>query len=145
MSETPYATGALRIVLVGENGDIKQDLQVKNLVVSTGKEFIASRCVDASLPVMSHMAVGQSSIAPIAADSALWEESGRAELTSTTLSANTFAFVATFLPGVASGPITEAAVFNDALAGIMLCRTTFLVVNKSAADTMTIAWNITIN
>lgn len=149
MDQFPFAsaaaTGTLHVVLKDEHGAVKEDFHVKNLVVSTGKEFIASRCVNDVTPVMSHMAVGKSAITPIASDTALWEELGRAELTSTGLAANTFAYVATFLPGVGSGPITEAAVFNADVDGIMLCRTTFLVINKSAADTMTITWNITIN
>lgn len=85
-----------------------------------------------------------------------------------TVVGNSITYTATF-PGAtssdpphitANAPVTEAAIFNYsaynsspvtsyAASGpslqFMLCRTSFLVVNKLVADTLTINWTVTIN
>lgn len=140
-------TGQLRLVLTDENGNIKQDQEVKNLVVTVGKAFIASRMKDATAAVMSHMAVGTSSTAPAVGDTALGGEisGSRTALTSTTVTTNSVAYVCTFGTGVGTGAVQEAGILNDPTAGTMLCRTTFPVINKGASDTLTITWTCTVN
>jgi len=54
-------TGNLKLVLTDENGNIKQEEEVKNLVVTVGKNYIASRMKDATATAMTHMEVGTSS------------------------------------------------------------------------------------
>jgi hypothetical protein len=66
-------------------------------------------------------------------------------LDSTGVSNNIVTYTATFPAGTGTGALTEAGVFNDSSAGDMLCRTTFSVVNKAAADSMIITWAITIS
>ena len=139
------AIGSLNIVVTDALGAVKHDVQVKNMVVSVGKNFIAQRTVSATAPVMSHMAIGSIETAPTAADDALLGELGRAELSEITVENNTVSYKAVFLPGVGTGEVREAGIFNDETAGVMLCRTTFAVINKAAADTMTIFWNVTIS
>ena len=51
-------TGTLKLVLTDENGNIKQEEEVKNLVVTVGKNYIASRMKDATATAMTHMEVG---------------------------------------------------------------------------------------
>jgi len=51
----------------------------------------------------------------------------------------------TFGAGVGTGAVTEAGIFNASSAGTMLCRTTFSVINKAAADTLGITWTVTVN
>ena len=120
---------------------------VDNLVVTDGKEFVASRMEGTTDAVMSHMAIGTGSTAAAAGDSALGSESARVALTSTTVSANTVTYVATFAAGTPSSAaaITEAALFNASSTGTMLCRTVFDVVNKGTADSMTITWTVTVS
>lgn len=139
------AIGKLRIVVTDATGNTKEDITVNNMVVTTGKNFIASRCAGTTPAVMSHMSIGSSTAAAVAADTKLGTELGRAALTSTTVSDNTVTYTATFNPGVGTGAVTEAGIFNAATAGSMLCRTVFAVINKAAADTMTISWNVTIS
>ena len=93
---------------------------------------------------MSHMAVGSGSGTAAANNPALGTELGRVALTSTVATNNAVAFVATFGAGVGTGAVTEAGLFNASTAGVMLCRTVFGVVNKEAADTMSITWTVTI-
>lgn len=138
-------TGALSIVLTGADGQVKDTREIPNLVVTVGKNFIASRMVGTASAIMSHMAVGSSSTAPAAGDTTLGTELGRVTLTSGTATTNVATYVATFGTGVGTGGIQEAGIFNAASAGTMLCHTTFAVVNKGANDTMTITWTVTVN
>lgn len=139
------ATGALKIVLRGADGAVKSEQEVKNLVVTTGLAFIASRMKDATETVMSHMAIGSGTANPAAGDTGLGTELGRVSLTSTTVTANAVAYVATFPAGTGTGAVTEAGIFNAGSSGTMLCRTKFNVVNKDAGDIMSITWTVTIS
>jgi len=56
-----------------------------------------------------------------------------------------FSFEATFDPGEATGAITEAGVFNAAVAGTMLDRVVFAVINKGANDTLTQKFTFTMS
>ena len=119
--------------------------EVDNLVVTDGKEFVASRMKDATSTAMSHMAIGTGSTAAAAGDSALGSQSARVALTSTTVTNAEVAYVATFAAGTGTGAITEAGLFNASTGGTMLCRTVFSVVNKGASDSMTITWTVTVS
>ena len=145
MEEFLKATGKLDIILKDSDGNIKQELHVPNLVVTVGKDFIARRMVGTSSPVMSHMAVGTDTTAPVSTNTTLGKEIARVALSSATATANTIAYSATFPVGTGTGSITEAGIFNAASSGTLLCRTTFAVVNKGPADVLIINWSITIN
>ena len=140
-------TGTLKLVLTDENGNIKQEEEVKNLVVTVGKNFIASRMKDATATAMTHMEVGTSTQAAAVGDTALIAAvaSSRVTLTSTTVTTNSVAYVASFPAGTGTGALTEAGIFNASSAGTMLCRTVFSVINKGAADTLGITWTVTVN
>lgn len=146
INEGLKATGQLVITVRGEDGKVKDERKVSNLVVTTGRNFIASRMANTSPSGMSHMGVGSGVTAPALGDTALESQLGsRVSLTSSTTDANVTTYTATFAPGEGSGAVTEAGIFNAATAGTMLCRTTFDVVNKGAGDTLAISWSVTIN
>jgi len=132
--------GRLKIALNGET--VKE---VDNIVVTDGKEYVASRMKDATATAMSHMAIGTGSTAASSSDSALETEAGRVSLTSTTVSANEVEYVATFGAGTGTGAITEAGILNASSSGTLLCRTVFSVVNKGSSDSMTITWTVTVS
>ena len=140
-------TGNLKLVLTDENCNIKQEEEVKNLVVTVGKNYIASRMKDATATAMTHMEVGTSSTAAAVGDTTLVAAvaSSRVTLTSTTVTTNSVAYVASFPAGTGTGALTEAGIFNAASAGTLLCRTVFSVINKGAADTLGITWTVTVN
>jgi hypothetical protein len=138
------AKGALSIVVKDSNGDLKQELNVTNLVVDTGLAYIASRMKDTTATAMSHMAIGAGTNDPAAGDTALQTELGRVGLTSTTVTNNSVAYVASFAAGTGTGAVTEAGIFNASSGGTMLCRTEFAVINKAAGDSMTITWTVTV-
>jgi hypothetical protein len=140
--ETLKMYGRLKIEVFGESGELKQQAEVPNLVVTTGKNFIASRMKDATATAMSHMAIGSGDTAVVVADTALETEIARVALTSTTVTGNSVEYIAAYPAGTGTGSIEEAGIFNASTAGTMLCRTVFAVINKGASDSMTITWTV---
>lgn len=151
--------GSLSIIVTDTTtSSIKQELYVPNLVVTTGKEFIASRMVGTTFSPMSHMGIGTGSTAEVVADTGLESELtvgggytgySRAALSIATSSGNVVTYSANFPannPSAPAGgaPLREAGIFNASSAGTMLCRTTFPLVTKLPADALTITWTITI-
>jgi hypothetical protein len=146
MKETVGIKGKLTLRLFDKDGNLKSEMTVPNLIMDVGKDYIASRIMQGTATVMSHMAVGTSNANNT--DSTLTTLSaqvGRVALTSTTLADNVVEYEALFPAGTGTGALVEAGIFNNVSAGTMLCRTTFSVVNKSASDTLTINWIITIS
>ena len=133
-------TGKLSIAI---NNKIVRE--VPNLVVTDGKEYVASRMKDTTADAMSHMAIGTGSTAAAASNAALGAEAGRVSLASTTVTANEVEYVATLAAGTGTGAITEAGILNAGSAGDLLCRTVFSVMNKGASDSMTITWTVTVS
>jgi hypothetical protein len=148
MKESLQVVGKLRILITDAQGQIKDDRQVNNTVMTVGKAFIASRMSGVTSNVMSHMAIGSGTTNPTdPSQTALATELGRVALTVAggTPSSNVVTYAATFGAGVGTGSITEAGIFNASSAGTMLCRVVFGVVTKGASDTMAITWTVTVN
>lgn len=144
LNNTIGMVGDVELTLRDAAGNIKHQLEVKNLVVSGGKNWIASRMAGASDPVMSHMAIGTGSITPSAGNTTLVAEVGRVALTSTLRTNSLVTYSAFFAAGVGTGGIQEAAIFNGSSVGTMLCRTVFATINKDSLDTLTINWTVTV-
>lgn len=138
------AKGSLHIQKFNSEQVLTDERHVNNLVVAVGKDVIAARLLGNSLPVFSHMAMGSSNTAATTSQTTLGAEEGRVALDSSTRTANTLEYVATFPAGTATATLTEAGIFNDGTTGNMLCRTNFNDVNKAAGDTIIITWNVTI-
>jgi hypothetical protein len=145
LQEDMQVRGELSIVVRDFEGKIKQTLHVPNLVVTNGKNYIASRMVGTASIVMNHMAIGTGTATPVVGNSTLGTEAGRVELSSFTASSNAVTATATFPAGTGTGAVTEAGIFNASSSGAMLCRTTFPVVNKAAGDSIAITWIITVS
>lgn len=146
--ETLKATGALKIERINSVGDVVETLQVPNLVVTVGKNFIAQSMIKTTTnapAAMSHMAIGSDQTAAAAANSTLGAELGRVVMSAPSVSANAVTYSATFPAGTGTGDIKEAGIFNAASAGTMLCRTTFPIVTKQSGDSIAITWVVTVN
>ena len=144
INENLKLRGDVALVLRDKNGNIKEEREIKNLIVTSGLGFIASRMKN-TIDIMSHMALGSGTTAAAAAQTALVTQLGSREaLDSTTVSAATVTYIASFEAGDGTGAVTEAGIFNAASSGTMLCRTVFGVVNKEADDTMSVTWTITL-
>lgn len=144
--ETLKAKGEVSIVLNREDGSV-ENIDINNLVVSSGLNFIVSRMKDTTLGAMSHMELGTGTTAAANGNETLEAaiSGGRVSLTSTSVSENQITYVASFPATVGTGAVTEAGIFNASSAGVMACRTVFPVVNKQAGDSMTVTWTVTVS
>lgn len=145
LQENLKVKGRLTVSVIDPEGKIKESFETNNLVVTAGKNYIASRIVGTASSIMSHMAIGTGTDTPAVGDTALTTEAGRVALSSGTASGAEVTYTATFPAGTGTGAITEAAVLNASSAGTMLCRTTFPVVNKAAGDSIAITWVVTVS
>lgn len=136
--------GQVCLTLCDHTGTVKEQIEVKNLVVAVGKNWVVSRMAGATDAVMSHMAIGTGPTTPAAGNTSLSVEAGRVALTSISRTNNQITYSAFFPAGTGTGGIQEAGVFNSASLGIMLCRTVFATINKDVLDTLTINWTVTV-
>jgi hypothetical protein len=147
INENLKLSGQLNILLKDKAGNVKEQREVKNLVVNAGLAYIASRMVGTSKGVMSHMSLGSSTTAAAAGQTDVVSVLGSREaLDSTTISGTNnekVIYASSFEAGDGTGAVTEAGIFNAASGGDMLCRTVFSVVNKAADDTLSVTWTIT--
>jgi hypothetical protein len=145
IKEKVKPTGKLIIVKTDGAGN-ESVFEFNNLVVTAGREYIASRMASATDDVVSDMALGTGDTAVVLGDTTLETEIGRVELATVggVHSGNTVTYSTTFVAGVATGAITEAGLFNDDTAGTMLARTVFPVINKQAADQIGVTWIVSI-
>lgn len=145
-TESLTLKGKLEVSLFDENNNLKDQRKINNLVVATGKDFIASRMAANTTNIMSHMSIGTGNVAAATNQTLLVGEIGKVSLDSTSTTSNTVTFVATFPAGTGTGTLAEAGIFNAAGAntGTMLCRTRFDELNKGASDVVVISWNVTV-
>ena len=140
-------TGRLTLELYDEHGQLRDVREVENLVTAAGKGVVANRMTAApTAAAMSHMAVGTGSTAAAASDTSLAAElaGARPALASTNIAGPVITYAAAFGPGVGTGALQEAGIFNAGAAGTMLARTTFAIINKAAGDTLNVTWTVTV-
>jgi hypothetical protein len=151
LNDSLKITGDVQITVFDQTtGAVKDTREVKNLVVATGKTFIASAMLKTttnSPAAMTHMELGTGTTAAAAGDTALQAAiaAARVALSTATSATNVVTYTASFPAGTGTGAVTEAGIFNASSAGTMLCRTVFSVVNKGAADAMSVTWTITVS
>jgi hypothetical protein len=141
-------TGHVDIVVTDKDGNVKDTRSVKNLVLTTGKTFIAASMLKTTTnsPVaMSHMAIGDGTASAAVGDTAMGSQLGRVSLATATSSGAVVTYTASFPAGTGTGAVTEAGIFNNSSGGDMLCRTVFSVVNKGSDDAMSITWTVTVS
>lgn len=111
-------TGKVSIKKYNEKKELVKTVNVPNLVVTVGKEFIASRMIESTADVMGYMAIGDDASTVAAGQSALINEITRESATTSRTGSN-ISFNASFGVGSA-GDIKEAGIFNSgAGAGIL--------------------------
>lgn len=138
------ASGTVNIAVFDTiTGKLVDSKTIPNLIVSVGKQYIASRMVSNSTTVVSHMAIGGGTASPISGNTALGSEISRKALSSLTNTTNQIVAVATF-GNDSSGSISEAGIFNASSSGTMLCRTAFTPFTKTTGETVIVTWTITI-
>jgi len=134
--------GALTIT---KNGEVIREID--NLVVTAGKELLASRLAGNSGSVISYMAVGTGTTAAAVGNTTLATEVDRNALSVSggTASGAAVTYSTTWLAGDATGALTEAGLFTASSGGTMLARTVFAAVNKGSDDLVTISWTVTVS
>lgn len=138
--------GDLVLELIGPDGILKERHELKNLVVTAGRNFIASRMINTSATAMSHMAIGSGSTAAALGDTALGTELARVALSGASNSANQNTYSASFGAGVGTGTVREAGIFNANSGGTMLNRALVTPeVVKNAPDTLNVTWTVSVN
>ena len=138
--------GSMEAVLVKGNGDIEVTRK-DNIIVNGGFDLISDAISNSTRPAAAnYIAVGTGTTAPAATQTALVTESARGLGTyAHTVGTKVFTVTFTFAAGVATAALTEAGVFNASSAGTMLDRVTFSVINKGAADTLTVTFTFTLS
>jgi len=137
-------TGDLVVRKFDEQLNLVEQIEVNNLVVTTGKEYIAQRIASNVTDTMSHMAIGSNNTTASLGNTQLIAQLGITPLDRVDVLGTVVTYSATFAPGVGTGNIVEAGIFNSDTAGIMLCRTTFPVIIKDPSTTISITWNISV-
>lgn len=139
--------GHINLKLFDKDGKLKSEVDKDNVVVTAGKNFLATWLAATSQanPFMNYVALGTGTTAAQASDTALETEIGTRVAGTISSATSTWTNQATFGPGVSTGAITEAGIFSANVAGTMLARQTFSVQNKLAGDSIVFTWNITIS
>jgi hypothetical protein len=137
-------SGRFHIVLKGPDGQIKEERDIKNVITTAGKTFLATWLATASqaAPWMNYIGIGTGTTAVAASDTILETELIRKAATITS-SLNVWQSQVVFNAGEGTGSITESGVLSTAVAGTLMSHQTFAVVNKGALDSLQITWAIT--
>lgn len=144
-NENTSVTGHVHIVLRDENGNVKQEVEKKNLITNNGHNAIADQLLASpSLGVPTHMAVGTGSGQTAASNALATQLGSREAFTSKTRSNKVVTMVALWGAGESTGAITEAGIFDAVSAGNMHAYNSFSVINKGASDTLEITWTFTV-
>lgn len=147
MEDQTKATGEVCIEIRDKDGNLKDKREIKNLVVTVGKEKMAERAFLAAPATEGpkYMGVGKSSTAAAAGDTELHEQDGaRKEVTTRKVEGKVGTFAVTFGEGEHTTTLKECGLFSTASAGSLYARAVFTEVVKGAEDTLTITWKITL-
>lgn len=144
-TETVKVTGHINLRLLGPDGKLKEAREIKNVVVTVGKNFLANWLTAATQSdyFMRYIGLGTGTSAASASDTALETELSTRVAGTLTNSTNVWQNQATFGPGVDTGAITEAGIFSASSGGTLFARQVFLVVNKAAGDSLQVTWQVT--
>lgn len=136
------------ISLVGEVEILLNNVVVvkkKNLIVQVGKNFLANAVISNSTSPFVAIAVGTGTTAATVNDTALQSELYRGAYSSSSVAANVVTLTKVLSAGVATGAISEAGIFNNAISGgTMLSHIVFSTISKLSVDTLTLTWTITV-
>lgn len=140
MNETISLVGEVEILL---NNVVV--VQKKNLIVQVGKNFLANAVLNNSTSPFVAIAVGTGTTAATINDTTLQTEIYRSAYTSSNITANVITLTQMLNAGVATGSLSEAGIFNNAVSGgTMLSHIVFNTISKLSVDTLTLTWTITV-
>lgn len=143
--ETLTAKGRIKFELFDASGKLKEIREINNVVVTVGKNYLATWLTAATQAdyFMQYIGLGTGTNAANASDTTLQTELSSRVAGTLTPSANVWQNVASFGPGVDTGAITESGIFSASSSGTMFARQTFAVINKGAGDSLQVTWQVT--
>jgi hypothetical protein len=112
-------TGKLVIKKFDAVKNLVYETEVNNLVVTSGKQFLASRIIADTASVMGYMAIGDDASSASASQTTLVNELARVAVDSATATGVNATFVATFPAGTGTGDIVEASITNVAASAVI--------------------------
>jgi hypothetical protein len=142
--------GAITLIFRdGKTGKIKNVTRVKNMFVTSGKVGLAAGLRgQAGKGVITYLALGTSAVAPALGDTTLTTEIFRKAISVRENTNNVAKFQTYITTSESNGTLREAALFGDdatsvANSGRLYCKAA-INRTKSAADTLTLVWEVTI-
>jgi hypothetical protein len=139
--------GNISIKLYDKDGNLKDERDINNVIVTVGKNYLAAWLAAASQAgkFMSYVALGEGTT-PAAAEDDDMEDPLSPRILGT-LSANNSVWqsIAVYNPGVCTGAITEAGLFSAITAGTMFAHQVFGTITKTELDSLTLTWQVTIS
>jgi len=146
MDEQMKLKGHIVFKLFDENGNLKDEREVDNVIVTVGKTYLATWLTAASQSgfFMQYLALGTGTNSASASDTTLQTELSTRVAGTLSSSTNVWQNQGTFGAGVNTGAITEAGIFSASSSGTMLARQAFAVINKAAGDSLQLTWSLTL-
>ena len=147
MEEKMKITGHINFKLYDSEGNLKDERNVKNLIVTAGKNYLANWLVQATQSdyFMRYLAIGTGTNAAQATDTALQTEVGTRVAGALVANNNVFSNSGTFGAGNGTGAISEAGILSASTSGTMLARRTFTSIYKDVGDSLQVTWQITLS
>jgi len=147
MEDKLTLTGHINFKLFDQEGRLKDERDIKNVVVTVGKNYMATWLATATQAdyFMKYVGLGTGATAAMTTDTTLETEIGTRAVGTISSSTNVWQSQATFIAGNATGAITEAAILSAPTSGTMLARQVFATVNKAASDILQVTWQITLS
>lgn len=144
-NETIAAKGHINFKLFDNQGNLKDERDISNVVVTVGKTYLAAWIAAASQAgqFMQYIALGTGTTAASAADTALQTELSTRVAGTLTSSGAVWQNQATFGAGVDTGAVTESGLLSAASVGTLFAHQVFAVINKGAGDSLQVTWSVT--
>lgn len=145
MKDTIQAKGRIKFDLFDSSGNLKETREINNVVVTVGKNFLATWLTQATQTdyFMRYIALGTGTNAANVTDTTLQTELTTRVAGTLTPLANIWQNVALFGPGVNTGAISECGILSESTLGTLFARQTFAVINKAAGDSLQVTWQVT--
>ncbi len=142
-----WIEGVFTYWFIDEKGmRVSEDHIVKNLVVDSGKAFLANRAIANTKNPISHVAIGSGTTPPAAGQTQLVAETARVALSTATSTNNVVNCAGTIPNGAGTGTVEEVALFNGAGVGTdMISRTLTGTITKPDQLGLQFTWTLTVN
>lgn len=147
MNEGMKLKGHIHITLKGEDGQVKEERDINNVVVTVGKTYLATWLTAATQSdyFMSWIGLGSGVTAANASDTDLETPLDDRLQGSLSSVSNVWTNTCTFGAGESTGTVSEAGLFSAVTSGTMFAHQVFTPIPKGASDVLDITWSVTLS